>query len=306
MEIFLPIADVSVNLIGLLLLGAGVGFLSGMFGVGGGFLVTPALIALFGIPPAVAVSTEANQITASSVSGAMAHLRRQGVDVRMGMLLVTGGAVGSVIGVSIFTALRESGQIDVFVAIAYVSFLTIIGGLMLFESVTTLRRGPNAAPKPARRTTQDRLLAALPWKMHFPTSGLHISVLPPLILGVLVGMLAALMGVGGGFIMVPAMIYVLRMPTNVVVGTSLFQILFVTAITTVLQSVQNQTVDVVLAVCLIVGGVIGAQLGARAGARLPAERLRALLALMVLGVGLMLAVDLVRTPREMFALVPLS
>ncbi|MGD2132653.1 MAG: sulfite exporter TauE/SafE family protein [Maricaulaceae bacterium] len=303
MQIFLPIADISVNLIWLLGLGAAVGFLSGMFGVGGGFLMTPMLI-FTGIPPAVAVSTEANQITASSTSGAIAHWRRQGVDLRMGLLLVAGGAVGSVLGVAIFSALRESGQIDVFIALAYVSFLSIIGGLMLAESVRALRRDPDAPASTRPRGQRFAFLRALPWQMHFPTSGLQISIIPPIALGVLVGMLAALMGVGGGFIMVPAMIYLLRMPTNVVVGTSLFQIVFVTAITTFLQAVENQTVDVVLAACLIVGGVIGAQVGARVGARFRAEQLRAGLALMVLVVGLKLAYDLIVTPGEMFALMP--
>ena len=301
MQIFLPIADISVDLLLLLSLGGLVGFLSGMFGVGGGFLMTPMLI-FIGVPPAVAVSTEANQITASSVSGAIAHFRRQGVDVRMGLLLVAGGTAGSALGVAIFSALRDSGQIDVFVALAYVSFLSVIGGLMLYESISTLRRSPDAPSRP--RGQRFAALSKLPWKVHFPASGLHISILPPIVLGALVGMLAALMGVGGGFIMVPAMIYLLRMPTNVVVGTSLFQIMFVTALTTVLQAKENQTVDVVLAACLIVGSVIGAQLGARAGARLKAERLRAGLAIMVLAVSLVLAIDLVRTPGEMFDLIP--
>jgi hypothetical protein len=299
MQIFLPIADISVDLFLLIGLGALVGFLSGMFGVGGGFLMTPMLI-FMGVPPAVAVSTQANQITAASISGAIAHWRRQGVDVRMGLVLSAGGVAGSAAGVAIFSSLRDSGQLDVFVALAYVTFLSAIGGLMLFESVSAMRRDPSTPPRP--RGERFAALQKLPWKMRFPTSGLEISVIPPLALGALVGMLAALMGVGGGFIMAPAMIYLLRMPTNVVIGTSLFQIVFVTAVTTMLQSVQNQTVDVVLGAILIVGSVIGAQMGARAGARIKAEQLRAFLAVIVLGVGLVIAVDLVRTPSELFTL----
>ncbi len=298
MQIYLPIAEISVDLFVLLGLGAAVGFLSGMFGVGGGFLMTPLLI-FIGVPPAVAVSTEANQIVASSVSGAIAHWRRGAVDIKMGLLLTSGGAVGSFIGVQIFAALRGQGQIDVFISLAYVVFLSVIGGLMLMESMRAVRRVRSGVS--AGRPQRIRMLDALPLKTRFPRSGLYESAIPPVIIGVVVGMLAALMGVGGGFIMVPAMIYILRMPTNVVVGTSLFQIMFVTAFTTVLQSVQNQTVDVVLALCLIVGGVIGAQLGARVGARVRGEELRAALALIVLLVGLKLAFDLVNTPSEMFS-----
>ncbi len=299
MEIYLPIAEVSVNLLWLLLLGGGVGFLSGMFGVGGGFLMTPLLI-FTGIPPAVAVSTEANQITASSVSGALAHLRRGGVDMKMGSLLVTGGVFGSVLGVQIFGALKDSGQIDVFVSVAYVVFLSAIGGLMLMESLRAMRqRDSGQAPPRPQRT---RILDALPLKTKFPRSGLYESAIPPVAIGFLVGLLAALMGVGGGFIMVPAMIYILRMPTNVVVGTSLFQIVFVTAFTTVLQAAQNQTVDVLLAALLIVGGVIGAQLGARFGQKIKGEQLRAGLAILVLLVAAVLVFELVRTPGEMFTM----
>jgi uncharacterized membrane protein YfcA len=303
MQLFLPIADISVDLFLLLGLGALVGFLSGMFGVGGGFLMTPLLI-FIGVPPAVAVSSQANQITASSISGALAHWRRQGVDVRMGLVLVAGGVVGSVAGVAIFSSLRRSGQLDVFVALAYVTFLSIVGGLMLYESVSAMRRDPSIPPMP--RGTRFAYLQKLPWKMSFPASKLEISVIPVVTIGAVVGLLAALMGVGGGFIMVPAMIYILRMPTNVVIGTSLFQIVFVTALTTMLQAVQNQTVDVVLASILIVGSVVGAQMGVRAGAKLKAEHLRAGLALSVVVVALLLAVELVRTPGELFILTTTS
>lgn len=306
MQIYLPIAEISVNLFLLLGLGAGVGFLSGMFGVGGGFLMTPLLM-FIGVPPAVAVSTEANQIVASSASGALAHWKRRSLDVKMGLLLLAGGVAGSIGGVQLFGYLRGLGQIDLIISLLYVSLLGVIGGLMLVESTGAILRGRRAAragtaPTAARR--RRGWIDALPLKTRFPSSGLYLSVIPPVVLGFIVGGLAALMGVGGGFIMVPAMIYLLKMPTNVVVGTSLFQILFVTALTTFLQASQNQTVDIVLAMLLIAGGVIGAQLGVRAGRRIKPENLRALLALMVLGVCLKLGWDLVATPEDLFAIMP--
>ncbi len=301
MTVYLPIAEVSIDVFLLLGLGLGVGILSGMFGVGGGFLMTPLLI-FIGIPPAVAVSTEANQITAASLSGAMAHWRARAVDMRLGGLLVAGGAVGSLIGVALFTALRESGRIDAFISISYVVLLGGIGGLMLWEALRAARA--RQAGGRVRRRRRMGVLAALPFKMRFPRSGLYESVIPPLTLGAMGGLLAALMGVGGGFFMVPAMIYLLRMPTRVVVGTSLFQIVFVTAITTVLQAVQNNTVDIVLAAILIVGGVVGAQIGARLAYRVPADRLRAGLAALVLGVCLKLAYDLVAAPADPYTLLP--
>ena len=299
MQLYLPIAEVSVDLFLLLALGAGVGILSGMFGVGGGFLMTPMLI-FIGIPPAVAVSTEANQITASSVSGALAHWRRGTLDVKMGTLLTAGGAGGSVIGVALFSWLREQGQVDLFVSVAYMDFLSAIGGLMLRESLAARRASRAGAT--VRRPKRRKWLEGLPLRTRFYKSGVYMSIIPPMVIGLLVGMLAAMMGVGGGFIMVPAMIYLLRMPTNVVVGTSLFQILFVTALTTVLQATQNQTVDVVLAACLILGGVIGAQIGVRLGTRFRAEELRIGLALLVLAVGVKLAYDLIVTPGELYSI----
>jgi len=308
MQIYLPIAEISVNLLLLLGLGAGVGFLSGMFGVGGGFLMTPLLM-FIGIPPAVAVSTEANQIVASSSSGALAHWRRGTLDIKMGLLLLVGGASGSIFGVQLFAILRGMGQIDLIISLCYVGFLGIIGGLMFIESVTAIwrrRQASAAGGPPVSRHRKRTWIDTLPFKMRFPKSGLYLSVIPPIVIGFFVGTLAAIMGVGGGFVMVPAMIYVLRMPTNVVVGTSLFQILFVTALTTFLQASQNQTVDVVLALSLIVGGVIGAQLGARAGRRVSAENLRAALAFMVLAVCAKLGWDLVATPADLFAILPVS
>jgi len=298
MLIYLPIAEVSVNAFLLLGLGGLVGVLSGMFGVGGGFLMTPLLF-FIGIPPAVAVATEANQIVASSFSGVLAHFRRKTVDLRMGVVLLIGGLVGAALGVMIFNYLRSLGQVDLLVKLCYVLFLGIIGGLMFVESLNALRKSRAGAPPTRKKHTW---VHKLPFKMRFRTSGLYISVIPPLLVGVAVGVLAAIMGVGGGFIMVPAMIYLLGMATKVVVGTSLFQIIFVTAFTTLLHATTNFTVDIVLAVLLLVGGVIGAQFGAVLGARLRAEQLRILLALMVLAVCGKLAFDLLVTPTELYTI----
>ncbi len=300
MQIYLPIAELSLNVFLLLGLGGAVGFLSGLFGVGGGFLMTPLLI-FIGVPPAVAVATEANQIVASSVSGALAHWRRGNVDFKMGMVLLVGGFIGSTLGVWLFSILRGAGQIDLVISLSYVVFLGIIGFLMLFESLRAMQR----RRKPTGRRVklhQHNWLHGLPFKMRFRKSKLYISALLPLAVGIFVGVLAAIMGVGGGFIMVPAMIYLLGMPTSVVVGTSLFQIIFVTANVTFLQAWQNQTVDVVLALLLLTGGVIGAQFGSRAGARLHGEQLRSLLALLVLAVCGKLAYDLVATPADIYSL----
>jgi hypothetical protein len=299
MDIYLPIAEVAVNVFLILGLGGAVGFLSGLFGVGGGFLMTPLLI-FVGIPPSVAVATEANQIVASSVSGVFAHWRRGNVDFRMGLILLLGGFVGSSVGVWLFTLLRGLGYIDLVISLSFVCLLGGVGLLMLIESLRAMRVRHVAKPKrrPGLRTWRD----ALPLKMRFRRSRLYISALLPIAVGAVVGLLAALMGVGGGFIMVPAMIYLLGMPTAVVVGTSLFQIIFVTANVTVLQSVTNQTVDVVLALLLLVGGVIGAQVGARAGSRLRGDQLRILLALMVLAVAAKLAFDLVIEPDDLYSL----
>ncbi|UYP67286.1 sulfite exporter TauE/SafE family protein [Thalassobacter stenotrophicus] len=300
MQIYLPIAEVSVNAFLLLGLGGIVGVLSGMFGVGGGFLMTPLLF-FIGIPPAVAVATEANQIVASSFSGVLAHLKRQTVDLRMGGVLLVGGLVGAAVGVEVFTLLREMGQVDLLVKLCYVVFLGLIGGLMFIESLRAIRR--SRAPGMTKVIRKQRTwIHALPFKMKFRTSGLYISVIPPLVVGVLVGILAAIMGVGGGFIMVPAMIYILGMPTKVVVGTSLFQIIFVTAFTTLLHATTNYTVDMILAVLLLIGGVIGAQIGARIGVKLKAEQLRILLAIMVLAVCGKLALDLLLTPAEIYSI----
>ena len=304
MQIYLPIAEVSVNALLLLGLGGIVGVLSGMFGVGGGFLMTPLLF-FIGIPPAVAVATEANQIVASSFSGALAHLKRKTVDIKMGLILLIGGLLGAGIGLIIFNYLKSLGQVDLLVKLCYVAFLGIIGSLMLIESLRAiLKTQSGSIPKRIRRPRT--FAQQLPFKMRFRTSGLYISIIPPILVGLLVGVLSAIMGVGGGFIMVPAMIYILGMPTKVVVGTSLFQIIFVTGFTTLLHATTNYTVDIVLAVLLLLGGVIGAQLGSQFGTHLRAEQLRILLALMVIAVCIKIALDLLIMPGELFSISDLS
>ncbi len=299
MQIYLPIAEVSVNAFLLLGIGGLVGVMSGMFGVGGGFLITPLLF-FVGIPPAVAVATSANQIVAASISAVLAHFRRRTVDLRMGGVLLAGGLVGAALGIQVFNVLREMGQVDLLVRLSYVLFLGIIGALMFVESLAAIRRARSGRRVGPRR--RHGWVHALPGKIKFRTSGLYISVIPPFAVGVLVGVLAAVMGVGGGFIMVPAMIYLLGMPTKVVVGTSLFQIIFVTAFTTLLHATTNYTVDMLLALLLLVGGVIGAQFGTQIGTRMKAEQLRILLALLVLAVCGKLALDLLLKPAELYSL----
>jgi uncharacterized membrane protein YfcA len=301
MQIYLPIAEVSVNAFLLLGLGGMVGILSGMFGVGGGFLLTPLLF-FIGIPPAVAVGTQANQIVASSFSGVLAHFKRKTVDIRMGVVLLAGGLLGAGIGVQIFAALSAIGQVDLVVQLCYVIFLGIVGALMFFESVRAWNRA-RTGKMVARKRTQRGWVYTWPLKMKFRTSRLYISAIPPFLVGALVGVLSAIMGVGGGFIMVPAMIYILHMPTKVVIGTSLFQIIFVAAFTTVMHATTNYTVDVVLAVLLLIGGVIGAQIGTIIGVRMKAEQLRILLAGMVLIVCGKLALDLLLTPAELYSII---
>lgn len=297
MQIYLPIAEVSVNMFLLLGIGGLVGILSGMFGVGGGFLITPLLF-FVGIPPAVAVATSANQIVASSVSGLMAHVKRRGVDFLMGTVLLIGGLVGSALGVQVFAILRAAGQVDLLVNLCYVVFLGIVGGLMMVESLRALLRSKNAAPKRHKHNWVHNL----PFKVKFRVSGLYISVIPPLMVGMLVGVLAAIMGVGGGFIMVPAMIYLLGMPTKVVIGTSLFQIIFVAAFTTFMHAITSNTVDIILALLLLIGGVVGAQIGTQLGVKLRAEQLRILLASLVLLVCAKLALDLLIEPNELYSI----
>lgn len=298
MQIYLPIAELSVNVFLILGMGAGVGFLSGLFGVGGGFLLTPLLI-FIGIPPAVAVATEANQIVASSISGVLAHWKRGNVDFKMGLVLLIGGIVGSTFGVWLFKILRAMGQIDLTIQLSYVLFLSVVGGLMLVESINAIIKRKQ---KKTQKLHQHYWIHGLPFKIRFRKSRLYISAILPLGIGFLVGILAAIMGVSGGFVMVPAMIYLLGMPTAVVVGTSLFQIIFVTANVTVLQAVSTQTVDVVLAMLLLTGGVIGAQIGARFGTKMQGEHLRGLLALIVLSVCAKIGYDLISTPLDLYSI----
>lgn len=297
MEIYLPIAEISINVFLLLGLGAAIGFLSGMFGVGGGFLMTPLLIFL-GVPPTVAVGTGTNLIVASSVSGMMAHWRRGNVDFRMGALLFSGGIGGSWLGVWFFRSLREAGQIDLVISLFYVVFLTIVGGLMGVESLrAALRRGGRRR----RKAHQHNWFHGLPLKLRFRRSKLYVSALPPVIVGFLMGLLAAFMGVGGGFIMIPIMIYLIGMPTSVVIGTSLFGIVVVSTVSSFAHAFQNHNVDIILALLLAVGAVIGAQYGSRMGQRLQGEYLRGLLAILVLAVGGRLLFDLVARPDDLFS-----
>ncbi len=304
MQIYLPVAELSVNALLILGLGGLVGFVSGLFGVGGGFLMAPLLM-FIGVPAVIAVGTEASQIVAASVLGVIAHWRRGNIDYKMGLILVAGGIAGSTLGVLAFRALRGMGQIDVVISLSYVVFLGGIGALTLIESVQLLRgtsQAPAAAP-PRRKLHRHLWIHGLPLKMRFRRSKLYISAMLPAGLGFFVGIMMAIMGVGGGFLLVPALIYLLGMPSALVVGTALFQIILVAANTTLLQAMANQTVDVVLALMLLFGSIIGAQFGARAGAQLHGERLRGLLALMVLAVCGKLVWDLVAPPADPFTLV---
>ena len=304
LEVYLPIAGISLDVVGLLLLGAAVGFLSGVLGVGGGFLLTPLLI-FIGVPSPVAVASSANQLVGASLTGALAYWRRGGVDFLMGVLMLAGGLAGSAAGVWLFALLRRSGQIELVISLSYAALLAVLGTLMLIESsgAWLRRRRPGAQ---RHKLHQHNWLHGLPLKLRFRRSKLYTSALLPVILGFLVGILSAVLGVGGGFVMVPAMIYLLGMPTAMVPGTSLFQIIFVTAAVTILQAVANNTVDVVLALLLLLGGVIGAQLGSRWGAKLRGEELRALLALILLAVAAKLVFDLTARPAYPFSIAPVD
>ena len=301
MSVYLPIAEMNVNVLLIIFLGIMVGGLTGLFGVGGGFLMTPLLIFL-GIPPTVAVGTEAPHVLASSLSGAIAHWRRKNVDIKMGIFLLVGGFAGSVVGVNLFKILREFGQIDVIIQFLFLIFLGLIGFSMLFESAKTTIKKYRTTSLIRTKLHQHSWIHGLPFKMRFHRSKLYISTIPPVIIGFFVGILSAMMGVGGGFIMIPAMVYILGMSTNVVVGTSLFQIIFVTANSTFFQSYLNQTVDIVLASLMILGGVIGAQVGARLGSTFKAEYLRGVLAIIVLAVCIKILLDLTLTPDDLFSL----
>ena len=303
MDIYLPIAEVSVNWPFLVMLGALVGFVSGLFGIGGGFLMAPVLV-FMGIPPTVAVASQASHVVASSTSGVIRYSGMKAVDYRIGGIMAVGGALGALAGVELFRYLRLLGQADLVVAVSYLVFLGAIGSMMLYESLTQILHRVRGETPPRKERRRPMWLYGLPLRMRFPRSGLYISAIPPFGLGVFAGILSAIMGVGGGFILVPAMLYVLRMRANVVVGTSLFQIIITTAITTILQAGRNQTVDIVLSTILLLGGVVGAQFGARLSGRFRAEEMRAALGLIVLLVGIQMGLELFVRPSELFLLAP--
>jgi uncharacterized membrane protein YfcA len=303
LDIYLPIAEVSVNWPLLVLLGAVVGFVSGLFGIGGGFLMAPVLIFL-GIPPAVAVASQASHVVASSTSGVISYTSQKAVDYKIGALMAVGGVLGALLGVELFRYLRLLGQADLVVALSYLLLLGSVGSMMLYESLGQIMRRVRGEAVPHKERRRPLWLYGLPLKMRFPRSGLYISAIPPFALGGFVGVLSAIMGVGGGFILVPVMLYVLRMRAGVVVGTSLFQIIIVTAMTTILQAGRNQTVDIVLSTLLLLGGVVGAQYGAKLSGRFRAEELRLLLGLIVLGVGIYMGLELFVRPSDLFAFAP--
>ena len=299
MSIYLPIAEMNVNIFLIVFIGMVVGALSGLFGVGGGFLMTPLLIFL-GIPPVVAVGSEAPHVLASSVSGVIAHWRKRNVDFKMGFFLLSGGVIGSTLGVNLFKLLKTYGQIDIVIQFLFIIFLGFIGMSMAFESAKTTIKNYRTTSAIRTKLHQHSWIHGLPFKLRFHRSKLYISVIPPILIGFFVGVLSAMMGVGGGFIMIPAMVYILGMSTNVVVGTSLFQIIFVTANSTFFQSYLNQTVDIVLSALMILGGVIGAQIGVRIGSQLKAEYLRGILAILVLLVCAKILTDLILIPSDLF------
>lgn len=303
MDIYLPIAEVSVNWPFLVMLGALVGFVSGLFGIGGGFLMAPVLV-FMGIPPTVAVASQASHVVASSTSGVIRYSGMKAVDYRIGGIMAVGGALGALAGVELFRYLRLLGQADLVVALSYLIFLGSIGSMMLYESLTQILHRVRGETPERKERRRPMWLYGLPFRMRFPRSGLYISAIPPFGLGVFAGVLSAIMGVGGGFILVPAMLYVLRMRASVVVGTSLFQIIITTAITTILQAGRNQTVDIVLSTILLLGGVVGAQFGARLSGRFRAEEMRAALGLIVLLVGIQMGLELFVRPSDLFLLAP--
>ncbi|HET6390211.1 sulfite exporter TauE/SafE family protein [Hyphomicrobium sp.] len=301
MTLYLPIAEMPVSVILFLALGATVGFLSGLFGVGGGFLLTP-LLTFLGIPPGVAVATSTSHVVASSVSGAMTQHRRGNVDIKLALVMLAGGIAGSYIGVAFVKVLTARGLFQLTVSLTYVVFLGAVGTLILVEGINAARRARPGGSASTRKPGQHGWIEGLPFKMRFPRSKLYISVVPPIVIGTFVGFISAIMGIGGGFVMIPAMIYLLRVPTGLVIGTSLFQIVFVSAAATVLHAVENKSVDIVLALILIVGGVLGAQLGTMAGEKIRGEHLRVLLGLLILLVAARMAVGLVVKPSDLFSL----
>ena len=300
MQIYLPIAEMAVNVFLVLGMGAAVGFVSGLFGVGGGFLLTPLLI-FSGIPAAVAVATVTAQVVASSTSGVLSYWRKGGVDFKLAGVLLCGGVVGSSAGVWLFSLLRAMGQLDLIISVSYMLFLGTIGGMMLVESVRAVWRDARGRAVSLRKPGQHGALHRLPFKVAFRKSRLYISVIPIVALGAAIGFIGSILGIGGGFIMVPALIYLLRVPGNVVIGTSLVQILVTMAVATVLHATTTGSVDLVLGLILMVGGVLGAQFGVSAGQKLKGEQLRLLLALLILAVGARFLVDLVIEPADLFS-----
>jgi uncharacterized membrane protein YfcA len=305
MQIYLPIAEIPVNILLILLLGLATGFLAGMFGIGGGFLATPLLM-FIGIPSAIAVATSTNQIIASSVSGLLAHFRKGSVDIKMGLVLVVGGFFGSTLGISIFQILQKTGHIDLVVALTYVIFLGSISLTMLIDSVKTLMTKKYGITWEKNKNTNLekflRKIDNLPWKAYFPKSDITVSLIVPTVLSIGIGILVALMGVGGGFLMIPAMIYILRMPSSVVVGTSLFQIVFIASNATFLQAITNNTVDILLAFLMIISSSIGAQIGTRAGYKIDADGLRSLLSLLLLGICTKMLFVLFTKPQSLYVI----
>ena len=299
MQIFLPIADLPVNIFLILGMGIAVGFVSGMFGVGGGFLLTPLLI-FIGITPAVAVASVTGHIAASSFSGALSYWRRRAIDPALAFVLLIGGMTGTVAGVSLFTLLRSYGQLDLTIALSYVVLLSGVGGAMVWESVGAIIRARRGAPPTLRRPGSHNWVHGLPLKLRFKKSKIYLSVFPVLAIGVFIGFVGAILGIGGGFILIPLLIYVLRVPTNTVIGTSMVLTLVTMAFSVVLHAITNHQVDAVLALILMVGGVIGAQFGARAGQRISGEQLRLLLGLLILAVGIRFAIELTIRPEELF------
>jgi uncharacterized protein len=299
MQIYLPIAEMPLNMLLVLALGAAVGFVSGLFGVGGGFLMTPLLIFL-GVSPAVAVATQSAQIAASSTTGVLAALRRGAVDIKLGTVLISGGVIGTLLGIVFFRTMRRLGQLELVITVSYVTLFGIVGSLMLMESIRALTK-----PKDQMAQLPSLVPAsfdALPLRVRFAQSGLETSLVPVIALAVFIGFAGAVMGIGGGFILVPALLYFFRVPTATAIGTSQFLILFTMLAATILHAIANESVDIVLAILLIIGGVFGAQFGARAGRKLDSELFRLLLALLILGVGLRFALELVLPPRDAFSI----
>jgi len=301
MQIYLPIADIPVNIFLLLAMGAAVGFVSGMFGIGGGFLMTPLLI-FVGITPAVAVASVSSHIAASSFSGALSYWRRRAIDPSLALVLMIGGTLGTALGVSTFTLLRSLGQLDLMIALSYVALLTSVGGVMFWEGLRAIMRARQGALPTVRRPGSHVWIHGLPLKMRFKRSKIYVSVIPVIGIGLLIGFLGAVMGIGGGFILVPLLIYILRVPTSTVIGTSMVLTLATMMIATMLHAVSNHLVDAVLALILMVGGVTGAQFGARAGQMIRGEQLWLLLGLLILAVGIRFAVELVIRPADLFTI----